>query len=73
MHGVLVLAASSWMKCCEDMRAVMEPTFFQHKTEAIRIVNQRLGDRSLATSDGTVGAIACLVILEVGAHTSVVP
>ncbi|PMD43504.1 hypothetical protein L207DRAFT_299209 [Hyaloscypha variabilis F] len=64
MHGVLVLAASSWMKCCEDMRAVMEPTFFQHKTEAIRIVNQRLGDRSLATSDGTVGAIACLVILE---------
>lgn len=38
---------------------------YQHKTETIRLVNERLGNQRVATSDGTVGAIACLVILEV--------
>ncbi|KAE9374620.1 hypothetical protein N431DRAFT_543892 [Stipitochalara longipes BDJ] len=69
MHGALVLAAHSWMKCYEDLRAIMEPTFYRHKTEAIRMVNERLGDRGVATNDGTVGAIACLVILEALAGT----
>jgi len=69
MNGMLVLAASSWIRCCEEMRATIEPTLYQHKTEAIRIVNERLGDRTAATSDSTVGAIACLAIWEVGVHT----
>ena len=69
LHGALVLAASNWMKLCGGQRAFIEPTFYQHKTEAIRIINERMGDSSVATSDATVGAIACLVILEVGVHS----
>jgi hypothetical protein len=68
MHGMLVLAANSWMKLGEGRTALMEATLYQHKTEAIRIINERLGDIKLATSDGTVGAAASLVILEVCAH-----
>jgi hypothetical protein len=68
LHGSLVLAASNWMKLCSDQRAFIEPTFYQHKTEVLRIINERLGDRSVATSDATVGAVACLVISEVGVH-----
>jgi len=66
LNGVLVLSASSLIKCRQELRAAVEPTLYQHKTEAIRIVNERLGDRIVATSDGTMGAITCLAILEVG-------
>lgn len=68
MHGMLLLAANSWTKLGEGRTALMEPTLYHHKTEAIRIINERLGDTDLATSDGTVGATASLVILEVSAH-----
>lgn len=55
------------MKLC-GRRTLVEPTFYHHKAEAIRIVNERLGDRSAATSDGTVGGIASLVLVEVSNH-----
>jgi hypothetical protein len=69
LHGTLVLAANSWARVCGGERAQLEPILYQHKTEAIRIVNERLGERIFATTDGTVGAIACLTIFEVGVHT----
>jgi hypothetical protein len=38
---------------------------FQHKGEAIRIINERLGDPSHRVTDGTIAAIACLAAFEV--------
>lgn len=71
MHGALVLSANSRANLCRDEKAHLEPILYQHKTETIRLVNERLGNRRVATSDGTVGAIACLVILEVCPHWSI--
>lgn len=65
MHGALVLSANSRATLCRDEKTQLEPILYQHKTETIRLVNERLGNQRVATSDGTVGAIACLVILEV--------
>lgn len=64
MHGALVLSANSRANLCRDEKTHLELILYQHKTETIRLVNERLGNRRVATSDGTVGAIACLVILE---------
>lgn len=38
---------------------------FQLKLEAIRLVNERLGDPVRSISDLTIGAVACLVMFEV--------
>ena len=65
MHGALLLSANSRANLCRSEKTHLEPILYQHKTETIRLVNERLGNRRAATSDGTVGAIACLVILEV--------
>jgi hypothetical protein len=70
MHGALVLSANSRANLCMVEKTYLEPILYQHKTETIRLVNERLGIRRVATSDGTVGAIACLVILEVCPHWS---
>jgi hypothetical protein len=65
LHGALVLTASNRMKLT-GQSSILEPILYQHKTETIRIVNENLREKDTATSDATVGAIACLVILEVG-------
>ena len=39
--------------------------YYYHKGEAIRLINERLGDPVRRTSDGTLAAIACLASLEV--------
>jgi hypothetical protein len=64
LHGTIMLAANDWMKF-GGRRALMEVTLYKHKTEVIRIINQRLGDRGAAISDGTVGGITILALLEV--------
>ena len=38
----------------------------QHRTEAIRIVNERLQDPLQALSDGTIAAVANMAVYEVG-------
>jgi len=40
---------------------------FQLKLEAIRLINQRLGDPVISTNDLTIAAVACLVLFEVSA------
>lgn len=64
-HVCLLLGASHFvfMGGSSDMVAT---AFYHHKVQAIRLVNERLGDPSMALLDGTVGAVACLTILEVG-------
>ena len=64
LNTVLVLAANHWI-IIGGQRNVMKSQLYQHKMETIRIVNERLGDPELATSDGTIGAVACLMLLEV--------
>lgn len=41
-----------------------------HVSEAIKIVNARLGDPDLAICDGTIGAVACIVNYEVRYRTA---
>jgi hypothetical protein len=41
-----------------------------HISEAIKIVNARLGDPDLAICDGTIGAVACIVNCEVRCRTA---
>jgi hypothetical protein len=64
VHTGLLLAASHWIKSGGD-RNLIYNAFYHHKIEAIRLVNEGLGDQQRAISDGIVGAVACLAILEV--------
>lgn len=64
LHATLVLAAKHWMFLGGSKRLI-ESTLYQHKTKAIRIVNERLADPVAALADGTVGAVGVLVFVEV--------
>ena len=63
-YGTLFLSAAhkALLTGTEDSLSV---ECFQHKGEAIRIVNERLSDPRRLT-DGTIAAIACLAASEVG-------
>ena len=63
-HCAILLAADHFM-LLGGSRTIAMSVFYQHKVEAIRIVNERLSDPELATADGTVGTVACLTIAEV--------
>jgi hypothetical protein len=63
-HGALLLTAEH-MKVVGDLSPDLDSALLHHKVEVIRLVNERLGDPHMAASDGTVGGIACLAILEV--------
>ena len=41
---------------------------FYHKGETIRLVNNRLRDPEQGATDGTIGAVACLTIIEVSSR-----
>lgn len=67
IHCAILLAADHFMLLGGN-RTIAMSVFYQHKVEAIRIVNSRLGNPELATADGTVGTVACLTIAEVFPH-----
>lgn len=62
-HGALLLTAEH-MKVVGDESPDLDSALLHHKVEVIRLVNERLGNPQMAASDGTVGGIACLAILE---------
>ena len=64
MHAVIMLSAYHWVRLGGNSDTVAS-ALFHHKVEAIRIINERLGDPAKATLDGTVGAIAVMTIAEV--------
>lgn len=64
LHATLVLAAKHWI-FLGGSRRLIESTLYQHKTETIRLVNERLADPVAAISDGTVGAVSILIFVEV--------
>jgi hypothetical protein len=63
-HSTLFLSAAhrALLMGSEDSLPV---ECFQHKGEAIRIINERLGDPARRVIDGTIAAIACLAAFEV--------
>jgi hypothetical protein len=63
LHATLVLAAKHWIFLGGSKRLI-ESTLYQHKTKAIRLVNERLADPVAALADGTVGAVGVLVFVE---------
>lgn len=64
LNATLVLAAKHWSALGGSKRRI-ESTLYHHKTEAIRLVNERLADPVSAVADGTVGAVGILVFVEV--------
>jgi hypothetical protein len=64
MHAAIILSAYHWVRLGGNPDTVVL-ALYHHKVEAIRIINERLGDPAKATLDGTVGAIAVMTIAEV--------
>lgn len=64
MHAGLVITANHWITL-GGARNRIETTFYYHKVEAIRTINEGLSNPTLAISDGIVRAVACITILEV--------
>jgi hypothetical protein len=64
MHTIILLAANYWVRKCGDP-ATVAFSLAHHKVEAIRIINERLGDPEMAAMDGTIGAVAGLSLVEV--------
>ncbi|KAJ5043090.1 uncharacterized protein L3040_004476 [Drepanopeziza brunnea f. sp. 'multigermtubi'] len=64
LHSVLHLTANHWVATGGDP-GYMAPALYHHKLEAMRIIRERLRDPEQATTDGTVGGIAILILAEV--------
>jgi hypothetical protein len=64
LHAALVVSASHLMSL-GGLSGISSPTMYFHKIEAIKIVNERMSDPKGAVQDATMGAVACLTILEV--------
>jgi len=62
LHGTLLVSA--WHLAVLHKRP-MSKAYYLHRGEAIRLVNKRLPDSIMAANDGTIGAIACLLITDV--------
>jgi hypothetical protein len=61
-HGIMHISASH---LAASRRSRPSAAYFQHRGEVIRLVNKRITHDQDATSDGTISAIACLLISDV--------
>ena len=68
-HGTLFLSAAHKALLTGTEKS-LPLEVFQHKGEAIRIVNERLTDLKSGLEDGTIAAIACLAAFEVRPNSS---
>lgn len=64
MHSAIILSAKHFVSLGGSESAIL-PAFYHHKLQAVQLINSRLGDSTMATTDGTLGAVASLTILEV--------
>jgi hypothetical protein len=73
-HATMFLAAAQESLVVDSSTTTPSPLIatelYQHKGEAIRIINERLNDPRTAAKNGTIVAIACLVVSEVCKHYS---
>jgi len=67
-HCALILGANH-LKFLGTWNNKLECAFRHHKAEVIRIINERLGHPMMSKSDGTVGSVAAMILLEVGQVT----
>ena len=68
LHTTILLSANHWIRTGRDP-SVVSATLLHHKVEAIRIINERLDDNSMAVLDGTIGAVASMALAEVSKGT----
>jgi hypothetical protein len=68
-HAALSLFSGAFVAIQQNTRILDS---LPHVSEAVKIVNSRLGVPDLETCDGTIGAVACLVNYEVSL-TSAIP
>ena len=64
LHTAIVLAANHWINL-GGKPATVSSALYHHKLEAIRIINDRLGDSTKAVLVGTIGAVAGMTLAEV--------
>jgi hypothetical protein len=69
LHTTILLSANHWIRTGRDP-SVVSATLLHHKVEAIRIINERLDDNSMAVLDGTIGAVASMALAEVSKGTN---
>jgi len=69
-HATLLISSVHLALLHEDS---MGAEVFFHKGETIRFVNDRLGDPDQGASDATIGAVACLTVIEVSSSPPHVP
>ena len=67
LHASLALAASHWV-VLGGPRSRVASSFYHHKVATLRIINERLDNLEQALLDSTIGAVACLTILEVSTN-----
>jgi hypothetical protein len=61
-HGIMHISASH---IAGSQHKRPSAAYFQHRGEVIRLVNERITHNHNATSDGTISAIACLLVSDV--------
>jgi hypothetical protein len=64
LHVSLELSARHWIRI-GGQNGITSSMIYYHKVEALRIVNERMNDLNEAIRGTTIGAVACLTILEV--------
>lgn len=64
MHTIILLAANYWGRVTGNL-ATVAFSLAHHKIEAIRVINERLGDQVRATMDSTIAAVAAMTLAEV--------
>jgi hypothetical protein len=69
MHTAILLAANHWV-ILGGNPATVASALYHHKVEAIRIINERLGDAARAGLVGTIGAVAAMTLAEVSMRPS---
>lgn len=70
MHDSALFHATLWHWAAHKLNASRRPEkdsieVLSHKFEAIRLINERLGDSTQQLTDETVAAVACLANVEV--------
>jgi hypothetical protein len=65
-HAIIVTSAADMAGVAKSRPPV---AFFYHRGEVIRLVRKSILHAQTATSDGTIGAIACLLVTDVNFTT----
>jgi hypothetical protein len=65
------MLAAGHLMILGDKRRAIERALYLHKMEILRIVNENLQSHQTAIGIATIGAVACMVLFEVGNFSSI--